>query len=196
MEKLNRKQRRALEAIRRGKPALVGIKFHDYAEAHGLRVPADVTTLEDMVRTASLMAEDKLKRHGGFDPFWLADALEDGLLVIEPMNMSTETGEDKDFLVAQVRRGFHLKRVHRYASAVEAWASSSEGVRPSEAPDRMEIVHIHGEDGTRVLSAMRDIVRSDDGKPHLTELEIQDAYNDGRFTDLLPPRSDRSAQLH
>jgi hypothetical protein len=192
---MNRHERRKLEALRGDEPAIVGFKLEYYARTHNFRVPDDVTTLEDMVRTASLIAEHKLDRFGSFNPFWLVDCPE-GLVVVETANMSVNTGEDKDFLISQIREAFRMKHVHRFASAVEAWSTASEEQRPSQAPDRMEIVLIHGEDGVKVLGPLRDIVRSDDGKPHLTALEFSKVIGGGRFTGLLPVRPDRSESVH
>jgi hypothetical protein len=198
---MNRHERRALEAIQRGASGIMGVKLKSYAEVHNIRIPDDVTTLEAMMRTISLIAERKLDELGGFDPFWLADTFEGGLVIFETANVPLNTREEKDFLIAQVRKVFRIKHVHRFVSAVEAWGSAtvSAGQRPSEAPDRMEVVYIHGEDGFKRLGAVRYIVRADDSKPHLTALdEIVDeaAYGRGRFTDLLPERCDRSERVH
>jgi hypothetical protein len=196
---MNRHERRKLESVRRGQPALLGVPLEHYARTRNFRVPDAVTTLEDMVRTASLMAEHVLEQDGGFNPFWLVDCPE-GLWFVGSMNYSMETGEDKDYFIAQIRELFRTKRVHRFASAVEGWSSVAAiegGQRPSEAPDRKEVVYIHGEDGINSLGALRDVVRADDGKPHLTAFEIDEAFvGEGRFTGLLPARPDRSKSVH
>jgi hypothetical protein len=59
-------------------------------------------------------------------------------------------------------------------------------------PRRREIVVLSAEDRTQALVGMRDIVRSEGGKPHLSALEVHRTDGEhaagGRFTDLLQER--------
>jgi hypothetical protein len=56
-------------------------------------------------------------------------------------------------------------------------------------PRHREIVTFCAEDRTQALVGMRDIVRSEGGKPHLSALEINEDFNPaGRFTGLLQER--------
>jgi len=194
--RMNRRERRKLEAVRRDKPVILAVmKLEDYAGVRNFRVPDTVTTLEDMMRTTSLMVEREFEQVGGLDPFWLVDGSE-GLVVIEPNYHLTVTGED--YLITALRELFRIQYVHRFVCAMEAWGTRTGAQQPSEAPDRRDVVLIHGEDGTRMLNAVRDIVRADDGKPHLTALKINEsaAHGGGPFTDLLPKRSDGSECVH
>jgi hypothetical protein len=66
---------------------------------------------------------------------------------------------------------------------------SWDGASAETHPRRMEVVTFIAEDRTQALAGMRDIIRSEGGKPHLSELEIdKDNQPVGRFTGLLQER--------
>jgi hypothetical protein len=65
------------------------------------------------------------------------------------------------------------------------WLKQGDG-RPRTHPRRREIVLLAAEDHTRALAGMRDIIRSEGGKPRMSALEInEDHQPSGRFADLL-----------
>ena len=71
------------------------------------------------------------------------------------------------------------------------WATYFRFPRPSEHPQRREAVYVSAEDGREYLSAKREIIRPDHGKPYLGKLgkiERPDRAG-GRFSGLLPNTS-------
>jgi hypothetical protein len=139
-----------------------------------------------MMRDASNVADQMFSEGGEVRMFWLADG-PDGPSVI------TSDGVDdtnKDALARQVRAIFRERNVMRYVYVAEAWSANGINCRPSEHPLRREVVFIQGEDGSKQLVAIRDIVRPEGGKPYLAELKIERAgAMEGRLAGLLsdPP---------
>ena len=67
------------------------------------------------------------------------------VLIATPWNDDHE----KDIVVKGLRRMFAANQVKRYAFIVEAWVAevkTLDGPRPSEHPDRREVLMIHAED--------------------------------------------------
>jgi hypothetical protein len=90
-----------------------------------------------------------------------------------PEGVEVVTGAEAEQLLADVQ-------------AERSW----DGVSGETHPRRREIVMFSAEDRAQALIGIRDIVRSEGGKPHLSELEI-DKDNQpagGLFTELLQER--------
>jgi hypothetical protein len=147
--------------------------------------------LEAMLRRASRMAEQMFDEDGEVTSFWLAEnAAGEQETIITPMVFpgGVDADEAKRMLAAKMREHFKEHNVVRYVFASEAWAAGKDWRgRPSEDPQRKEAVVLSAEDGCKCLSAMRDIVRPQNGKPYLTKLSDiqQQKQTGGRLADLL-----------
>jgi hypothetical protein len=105
-----------------------------------------------------------------------------------------EGDDDKRITVDALRQMFAAKQVKRFAFIVEAWiarVSTKEevwdGPRPSEHPDRREVLMIHAEDRSgESIMGQYYILRPEHGPPKLSPLEVMpyDAMT-GRMTGLL-----------
>jgi hypothetical protein len=102
-----------------------------------------------------------------------------------------------DGVFKTLRRDFAKWGVTRYAFAAESWVRSEngekKGLRPSEDPERREIVCVGATDGRSGIAGMRDIHRPQYGKPSLGKLELgpektQGLEIRGRLFALLHPR--------
>jgi hypothetical protein len=159
-------------------------------------------TLEQMMRHASQMAEEMFDEHGEVPMFWLAEPADgERMTIITPVEGPPGVAvEVKNEIVAKVRGLFRKHDVRRYAQVCEGWQSSKDNCRPSEDPDRREVVVVVAADEHEYLEALRDIVRPPNGKPYLAKLsdiERPKEIKSGRFSDVLwrPGRLRRSNEL-
>ena len=102
--------------------------------------------------------------------------------------------EEKQITVNGLRKMFAAKQVKRYAFIVEAWIAQvttmrevRDGPRPSQHPDRREVLMITAEDrdGSQIIGQYY-ILRPEHGPPKLSPLEVQ-PYDSttGRMIGLL-----------
>jgi hypothetical protein len=102
--------------------------------------------------------------------------------------------EEKEIVVKGLRKMFAVNQVKRYAFIVEAWVAQiapfeqpEDVPRPSEHPDRREVLMIHAEDrsGESIIGYYY-ILRPEHGPPKLSPLDIQ-PYDQmaGRMMGLL-----------
>jgi hypothetical protein len=127
-------------------------------------------------------------------PMWHAVAGNDEhILIATPWNSDKE----KDIVVKGLRQMFAAKQVKRFAFIVEAWVASISqsgitpntyaGPRPSEHPDRREVLMINAEDrdGSQIMGWYY-ILRPEHGPPKLSPLEVKpyDQFT-GRMVGLL-----------
>jgi hypothetical protein len=101
--------------------------------------------------------------------------------------------EHKKEVFKALRRDFARWGVTRYAFAAESWRSENgekKGRRPSEDPERREIVCVGATDGRSGIAGMRDIHRPQYGKPSLgkLKLEAETRGTQGPLLALLHPR--------
>jgi hypothetical protein len=147
--------------------------------------------LEAMLRRASRMAEQMFDKDGEVTSFWLAEtAVGQQQTIVTPMVFppGVPADEAKRMLAKKMREHFKEHNVVRYAHAAEAWKGhDSWPGRPSEDPQRQELVVISADDGCECLIASRDIVRPQGGKPYLTKLSDieREKQPRGRLMDLL-----------
>ena len=102
--------------------------------------------------------------------------------------------EEKQIAITALRELFRDKQVKRYAFIVEAWTAQvtserevHEGPRPSEHPDRREILMISAEDRSgESIMGQYYILRPEHGPPKLSPLEVM-PYDQmtGRMMGLL-----------
>jgi hypothetical protein len=155
-------------------------------------------SLRQLIEFGSTTAEKIFRRRGCFDPMWHA-ILADGSHKIIP-----QTIDDKELQIGLVRAAFMLFDARAYVFISEAWALSGkardnaerdakleqylrEGIR--ENPDRVEILWLQAEDQTGMLSARRKILRPNNARAKLGELEFDEMQGwsaGGRMMGLLP----------
>jgi hypothetical protein len=160
-------------------------------------------SLEAMLRRASREAEKMFDEQGSVDMFWLAEtAGGEQFNIITPMDRPPEISENeiKNDVADKVRGLFRKHDVTRYVQVCEVWEGKDDSCRPSEDPERSEIIYINAADEHEHLVATRDIVRPPNGKPYLAklgEIERPKELGSGRFMDMLPRagRLRRSSEL-
>lgn len=159
----------------------------------------DKTTcdLRTLIEASSELAEERMAADGEVTPVWRAfDA--DGRFYIIP----SPPLDDKDAMMAVMRRIFAKLKIVRVVFTNEAWYVAAQGTdfakleawlathddSIEDYPDRREIVMFHGEDADGLtLDGMRTIIRSGGGKPTLGPLEIHQLSNgEGRMIGMLP----------
>ena len=169
-------------------------------------------SLEALLRRASRLAEKRFDKWGDVDPLWLIET-EDGkqeefqtpIVADGPLDAFTT----KQGMMSALRRQFAEKKVCRYASVSECWASASLGSGGEEsarryaefgytlanAPDRKEVVYVEAVDDCEIIMAFHDIIRPAHGKPYLGKLGPIERPKrlSGTWTDLLP-RDERAAE--
>jgi hypothetical protein len=148
-------------------------------------------SLEAMLRRASRMAEKMFDEHGDVAMFWLAEtASGEQLHMITPVEATPEVsmGEVKAVIIHKVRGLFRKHDVKRYVMVSAAWQGSKDSpCRPSEDPERREIVVLNAADEREFLVAVRELVRPPNGKPYLAKLgEIDRPSGKSCFNDMLP----------
>jgi hypothetical protein len=124
-------------------------------------------------------------------PMWHA-VQDDGehMLIATPWRDDAE----KEIAMEMLRDVFRQHRVKRFVFIVEAWiarvgtmAEVNEGPRPSEHPDRREVLMISGEDrdGSQIMGVYY-ILRPEHGPPKLSPLEVKPYdHTTGRMVGLL-----------
>jgi hypothetical protein len=143
-------------------------------------------SLEAMMRRASKMARQMFDRDGEIPMFWLFEtASREQRMAITPVVGADREAirEAKRDVVANVRELFVEHGVTRYVLVTECWGAAS------ECPDRREMVLIDADDGYTCLSATRDIIRPQHGKPYLGELSEIKPVTDygGLFRSVFRP---------
>jgi hypothetical protein len=105
--------------------------------------------------------------------------------------LSVGSREQKEAAFNDLRQVFARWGVTRYAVAFEAWASDAEkGLRPSDDPERREMMGAFATDGLSEIGVMREIHRPQHGKPTLEELDPGPiGLGGGQALGLLRPRS-------
>jgi hypothetical protein len=137
-------------------------------------------TLDELVTWGSLTAEKVFKGKGELAPVYFI--------------WSPEWPDGKGFVPAPVpvmKALFEHHGVDRYVFIGEAWTGPS-GSRPSEHPDRREVVMIVAEDGTGMKAASRAILRPASRKPKLAPIEMYDeGMGGGGMANLLQAKMAR-----
>jgi hypothetical protein len=173
--------------------------------------------LDALIRRVSRMAEQMFDRHGDIDPIWLVEtASGEQHTIVSPIIAPSPlaAAAEKDRIAAEMRNYFAENDVVRYACAKEAWTLADPerkqmptteqaaleyaamGYTLANHPERREVVTIDAEDGTKFLTALRDIIRPAHGKPYLGKLgpiERFDGIVTSRWTGLLPSKEHAAA---
>jgi hypothetical protein len=149
------------------------------------------TELEDFFANAAENAMRIFGESGEILPMWhVVDGNDEHVLIATPWS----SDEEKDITQRGLRMMFQAKHVKRLAFICEAWIATvntmteaKEGPRPSEHPDRREVLIINAEDRWgNVLSGNFFILRPERGPATLSPLHMND-YDamQGRFMGML-----------
>lgn len=150
-----------------------------------------LTELQDFFAVAADLAARMFRKSGEILPMWHAVTGNDEHLVIAT---PWSNDEEKDITQRGLRRMFQVQCVKRFAFICEAWtaelktiAEAKEGPRPSEHPDRREVLMISAEDRWgNALSGFFYILRPEHGDSTLSPLHMNDFDTlQGRFTGML-----------
>jgi hypothetical protein len=170
------------------------------------RIPLDA-----LIRRVSRMAEQMFDKQGDIDLIWLVETVSgEQQIIVSPViaPSALSAGDYKDKLAAKMRETFADLDVVRYAHAMECWTVDAEmteeqfalhyaalGYTLANHPNRREVVLCEAEDGTEVLTAVRDIVRPAHGKPYLGKLGAIERRRGlyGRWIGLLPSKEHAEA---
>ena len=149
----------------------------------------EMPTLHDLIEVGSRYAEGLFAKKGALVPTYHAITADQSCLII-PMPPI-----EKDLALRIVRELFVAKDVVAYVFVDEAWTVLSNEehlqVRPSEHPERREVVILSAESELEgALFARREIIRPDRHKPYLGPLEIL-PYKEskGRLVGMLARRT-------
>lgn len=150
-----------------------------------------LTELQDFFAITAENLSRMFRESGEVVPMWHAvDGNDEHILIATPWS----SDEEKDITSRALRQMFRAKKVKRFAFMVEAWtaevstlAEVNEGPRPSEHPDRREVLMITAENREgNSLSGFFYILRPEHGKATLSPLHMNDYHAVvGRFTDML-----------
>lgn len=101
--------------------------------------------------------------------------------------------DDKEFAARALKMLFAAREVQRYVFVSEGWAvmrkheSQIEGLRPSQEPDRVEILHVVGIERGAVRLGMGEIKHAEDGERSVPNIDWKTPdHVEGRFMELLP----------
>jgi hypothetical protein len=160
--------------------------YRETAEEPKVRAP---TTLAEMMDRAKQAAVHQLADVGEVKTMFFCVSES-----VPPFSVSfpmPPPGPEKDWHVATLRELFKLIDVKMYVAMAEAWSSmqpiAMQFFRPSEAPDRQEVVSLMGADlqGNRMTS-VAEIMRDGAGTPSLADWEDADEAG-GLMASLLEP---------
>lgn len=155
-----------------------------------------LTELQDFFAIAAENVARIFRESGEVLPMWHAvDGKDEHMLIATPWNDDKEKEATSNGLrLMFLRLMFRLKHVKRFAFICEAWtaqvstmAEVNEGPRPSEHPDRREVLMIAAEDREgNTLSGFFYILRPEHGNATLSPLHMNDHDAlTGRFTGML-----------
>ena len=147
--------------------------------------------LQELFDLAAKNAARLFQESGEVLPMWHAVMGNDEhTLISTPWRDDTE----KDIAMDMLRRFFREAKVKRYVFIVEAWIAHvqtqrevTEGPRPSEHPDRREVLMINAEDRSgESIIGQYFILRPEHGPPTLSPLKVQPyEHTAGRMVGLL-----------
>jgi hypothetical protein len=151
----------------------------------------NISTNETFVAFAVKMAEGALKEAGGISPHMVA-VLPTGQVMFMPMDLSRmDDNAYKDGAAEAFGNACREHSAERYLFVSEAWMSAPKDntltVRPSEDPDRIEVVALVGGEPHNPVFAVKKIVRDANGDfAALEDMELPpETTGGGRFYGLL-----------
>lgn len=154
-------------------------------------------TLDEIFDHGKNFARFAFEDQGTVHPMWIGETDEGKTFPIAAPN---EAMQNKDGLVATVRKVLIKERAVRYVSMLEAWMVVAKNdkecekvldnldITPvSEHPERQEVVMIVAEDKHHCRSGYYFIIRPDIGKPYLSHFKDTSGSDEvgGRFMNLM-----------
>jgi hypothetical protein len=162
------------------------------------------TNLEELYAKQIEFCRKIFDECGEVQPMWVGQSNDNELY---PISAVFGSPEEKEEIGETLRAIFKRFDVIRYVSMLDSWMVISEkdkyvpGTRPSEHPDRIEVILITGEDGENEIFGYFRIIRGEEGeKPRLSEFKRNNGsgfMSLGTFSALLPRQNNREASsLH
>lgn len=142
---------------------------------------------------------------GEVQPMWVGQSADNE---VYPITAVFGSYEEKEATVRALKEIFDKFNVVRYVSMIESWLIIADkddydpetSIRPSEHPDREEVIIITGEDGDNEIFGYFKIIREEGKKPTLSKFERKTGEgfaSRGLFCELLPRRNAKKAtSLH
>lgn len=159
-----------------------------------LHTPGEMKTLEQLVEDGAAFAREYYRRHKEFPYVWYIQTSDGQFPVIAP---EMPPGS-KDEVAAHIRAMLRDVEAESYVFMAEAWMVGIDPkehrdpytIRPSNHPDRIEVLTVYGENSERSISGSFNIVREEGKPPTLTDFKVMDGTNlAGRFVNMLPSHS-------
>lgn len=148
-------------------------------------------TLREAADAAMEIASKIFDKQGNVSPIWLIEK-PDGNAVVH----AQFTGDDsKDTMVALIKQKFGATAT-RIIFIAEAWMrrmqGPPDGIRPSQAPDRIEAIHLLAEDRTGGQISMQRIIDRSSGTAKLLPPEVHKLdIIGGRFASFFDRTTER-----
>jgi hypothetical protein len=185
------------EEVREAKEAIAQ-KVREFMREHGARryvFVAEAWAFNSVRRSSDLLDHEKGRYFAtnvmGAPIQAAGIRSKNGLLYVEAV-VNTPSSASPEGIRRAEAEGFEIitgAEAEQLLADIQA-EMSWDGESGATHPRRKEVVVFTAEDRTQALAGTRDIIRSEGGKPHLSELEI-DKNNQpagGRFTELLQER--------
>ena len=158
-----------------------------------------IKNLNDLLERHIRFCKDIFTTQGHVLPMWVGQDIDGNLY---PITATFESSDDKQKAAEDLKNIFRKVKAIRYVFMLESWmvrttkdkpsdleSIESGEIRPSQHPDREEVIIIYGEDlGEKSQITILKINRPADGEPFLTTLEETEALEkfSGLFCGLLP----------
>lgn len=141
-------------------------------------------TLREAADAAMEVASKIFEDQGNVSPIWLIEK-PDGNAVIHTQFTG---GDSKDATAALIKEKFGATAT-RIIFIAEAWMLQGkgpfDGIRPSESPNRIEVIHLLAEDRTGGQISMQRIIDRSSGKAKLLPPEVHELdIIGGRFASF------------
>ena len=152
----------------------------------------DLNNLEALFNHQIEFAKRIFEDKGEVLPMWVG---QDESGAVYPMTVLFNTQEEKAQAAEAIKMLFERNNIIRYVSMVESWmvitdqAVDALTIRPSQHPDRKEVIIIAAEEvGREGMVGYLEIIRKDDGKVELSEFKDQPRGSSacGDFAEILP----------
>jgi hypothetical protein len=130
-------------------------------------------------------------------PMWVGQSADNE---VYPVTAVFNSFEEKEATAMALKEIFERFNVVRYVSMLESWMVVADAktydpnteMRPSQHPNRTEVIIISGEDGENEIFGYFKIIREDGKKPTLSKFERKNGEgfsSKGLFSELLPRRN-------
>lgn len=147
--------------------------------------------LKEFAEKNMKIASESFLASGQLLPMWIADTTDGAIVIASPFHGD----RSKDAVVAKIREEIAPK-ASRLLFMAESWMrvlkekDVYDGVPPSQAADRIEVIYLFAEDRTgRAIHISREIIRANGtvtlAEPKMSDTKDGEGSVGGRFSGLL-----------